>query len=65
MIVIHIESICLPVSCIKHKIYETTILFVLLFGGRRSVTFREKHRFMVSENRMLRKIFGPKREETT
>jgi hypothetical protein len=23
---------------------------------------REKHRLMVSENRVLRKIFGPKRE---
>jgi hypothetical protein len=24
---------------------------------------REEHRFRVSENRMLRRIFGPKREE--
>jgi hypothetical protein len=28
-----------------------------------SLTFREEHRLRVYENRVLRKIFGPKREE--
>jgi hypothetical protein len=28
-----------------------------------SLTFREEHRLRVSENRVLRKIFGPKREK--
>jgi hypothetical protein len=28
-----------------------------------SLTFREEHRLRVFENRVLRKIFGPKREE--
>jgi hypothetical protein len=28
-----------------------------------SVTLREEHRLRVSENRVLRRIFGPKREE--
>jgi hypothetical protein len=28
-----------------------------------SVTFREEHRLRVFEKRVLRKIFGPKREE--
>jgi hypothetical protein len=28
-----------------------------------SLTLREEHRLRVSENRLLRKIFGPKREE--
>jgi hypothetical protein len=30
-----------------------------------SVTFREKHRLRVFENRVLRRIFGPKRDEVT
>jgi hypothetical protein len=29
------------------------------------VTLREEHRLRVSENRMLRRIFGPKRDEVT
>jgi hypothetical protein len=28
-----------------------------------SLTLREEHRWRVSENRVLRRIFGPKREE--
>jgi hypothetical protein len=28
-----------------------------------SLTLREEHRLRVFENRLLRKIFGPKREE--
>jgi hypothetical protein len=28
-----------------------------------SLTLREEHRLRVFENRVLRKIFGPKREE--
>jgi hypothetical protein len=30
-----------------------------------SVTLREEHRLRVFENRVLRRIFGPKREEVT
>jgi hypothetical protein len=29
------------------------------------VTLREEHRLMVFENRVLRRIFGPKRDEVT
>jgi hypothetical protein len=29
------------------------------------LTLREKHRLRVFENRVLRRIFGPKREEVT
>jgi hypothetical protein len=40
------------------------ILFIVLYGcGSLSVTLREEHRLRVSENRVLRKIFGPKREK--
>jgi len=30
-----------------------------------SVTLREEHRINVTENRVLRKIFGPKRDKVT
>jgi hypothetical protein len=30
-----------------------------------SLTLREKHRLKVFENRVLRRIFGPKRDEVT
>jgi hypothetical protein len=40
------------------------ILSVVLYGyGTWSLTFREEHGLRVFENRVLRKIFGPKREE--
>jgi hypothetical protein len=49
---------------LKIKIYRTVILPVLLYGcGTWSLTLREEHRLSVFENRVLRKIFGPKREE--
>jgi hypothetical protein len=49
---------------IKIKIYKTVILPVMLYGCETwSLTLREEHRLRVFENRVLRKIFGPKREE--
>jgi hypothetical protein len=37
---------------------------VVLYGCETwSLTLREEHRLRVFENRMLRKIFGPKRDE--
>jgi len=39
---------------------------VVLYGCETwSLTLREERRLMVFENRMLRKIFGPKRNEET
>jgi hypothetical protein len=32
---------------------------------RRSITLREEQRLRVFENRVLRRIFGPKRDEAT
>jgi hypothetical protein len=44
--------------------YRTVILSVVLYGCETwSFTLREEHRLRVFENRVLRKIFGPKREE--
>jgi hypothetical protein len=44
----------------KIKTYKTVILPVVLYGCE---TLREEHRLRVFENRVLRKIFEPKREE--
>jgi hypothetical protein len=46
------------------KIYKTIILPVVLnVCESLSLSLREEHRLRVSENRVLRRIFGPKREE--
>jgi hypothetical protein len=44
---------------LKIKMYKGVILPVVLYG---SLTLGEEHRLRNSENRVLRKIFGPKRE---
>jgi hypothetical protein len=51
---------------VKIKIYKIIILPVVLYGCKTwSLTLREEHRLRVSENRVLRRIFGPKRDEVT
>jgi hypothetical protein len=51
---------------VKVKIYKTTIQPVVLYGCETwSVTLREEHRLRVFENRVLRGIFGAKRDEVT
>ena len=51
---------------IKVKIYRVVILPVVLYGCKAwSLTLREEHRLRVFENRVLRKICGPKRDEVT
>jgi hypothetical protein len=51
---------------LKVKIYKTIILPVVLYGCETwSLTLREEHRLGVFENRVLRRIFGPKRDEVT
>jgi hypothetical protein len=51
---------------VKVKIYKTIILLVVLYGCETwSLTLREEHRLRVFENRVLRRIFGPKRDEVT
>jgi len=48
------------------KIYRTIILPFVLYGCEtRSLTLREEHRLRVLENRLLRRIFGPTRDEIT
>jgi hypothetical protein len=49
---------------LKIKIYRSVILPVVLYGCETwSLTLREENRLRVFENRVLRRIFGPKREE--
>jgi hypothetical protein len=51
---------------LKIKIYRTIILPVVLYGCETwSLTLREEDRLMVLENRVLRRIFGPKTDEVT
>jgi hypothetical protein len=51
---------------VKVKIYRTLIVSVVLYGCEIwSLTLREEHRLSVFENRVLRRIFGPKRDEVT
>jgi hypothetical protein len=51
---------------IKVKIYKTIILPVVLCGCETwSLTLSEVHRLREFENRVLRRIFGPKKDEVT
>jgi hypothetical protein len=48
---------------VKVKIYKTIIMPVLYGCETWSLTLREEHRLRVFENRVLRRISGPKRDE--
>ena len=51
---------------IRDFLYRTIILPVVLYGCETwSLTLREERRLMLFENRVLRRIFGPKRDEVT
>jgi hypothetical protein len=48
------------------KIYKTIILPVVLYGCETwSLTLREERRLREFEKRVLRRVFGPKRDEVT
>jgi hypothetical protein len=48
----------------KIIIYKTIILPVVLYGRETwSLTLRDEHRLKVFESRLLRRIYGPKRDE--
>jgi hypothetical protein len=59
----------IPSKSINHmhrESRETIILPVVLYGCETwSLTLREEHRLRVFENRVLRRMFGPKRDEVT
>jgi hypothetical protein len=57
-------SFCLLSKNVKIKTYKTIILPVVLCGCETlSLTLKEEHRLRVFENRVLRRIFEPKRDE--
>jgi hypothetical protein len=50
----------------KIIMYKTIILPVVLYGCETwPLTLREEHRLRVFENRVLRRIFGPKMDDVT
>ena len=54
------------IKILEIKIYRTVILLVVLYGCETwSLTLREEHRLRAFENRVLRRIFGPERDEVT
>ena len=51
---------------LKIKIYRTITLPVVLYGCENwSLTLREERKLRLFENRVLRRIFGPRRDEVT
>ena len=51
---------------LKIKIYRTIVLPVVLYGCENwSLTLREERKLRVFENMVLRRIFGPRRDEVT
>ena len=51
---------------LKIKIYRTIVFPVVLYGCETwSLTLREERKLRVFENMVLRRIFGPRRDEVT
>jgi hypothetical protein len=51
---------------VKIKIYRTMIFPVVVYGCETwSLALREERSLRVSENRVFRRVFGPKRDEVT
>jgi hypothetical protein len=51
---------------VKISIDKTIILLVVFYGCETwSLILREEHRLRVFENRVLRRMFGPKRDDVT
>jgi len=51
---------------LKIKLYRTIILPIVLYGCETwSLTLRDERRLRVFENTVLRRVFGPKRDEVT
>jgi hypothetical protein len=67
--IIRSRTFCLLTCCQKNitiTIYKTIILPVVLYGCKTwSLTLREEHRLGEFENKVLKMIFGPKRDEVT
>ena len=54
------------INKLKVKTYKTIILPVVLYGCETwSLTLRDEHRLRVFDSKVVRKIFGSKRDEIT
>jgi hypothetical protein len=62
----NILSSSVPPKNLKIETYSTIILSVVFYGCETwSLTLRKERRLRVFENRVLRRVFGPKRDEVT
>jgi hypothetical protein len=50
---------------VKIRIYKTILMPLALYECETCLALREEHRLRVFENRVLRRIFGPRRDEVT
>jgi len=63
---VHLLSFSLQLKSTNTEIYRNAILPVVLYGCETwSLTLREQCRTKVFDNRVLRRIFGPKKNEIT
>jgi hypothetical protein len=60
-----IQEVCIFTLLIAILINILTLSVVLYVCETLSLTLREEHRLRTFENRVLRRIFGPKRDENT
>jgi hypothetical protein len=62
-----LSSSCLLFKNLKAGIYKTIVLPVVLYRCETSslLTLSEEHRLKVFENRVLRRIYDPRRDEVT
>jgi hypothetical protein len=60
-------SSCLLSKNLKIRIYKTLLILRAVLYGYETwpLTLKEEHRLRVFENRVMRKIFGPKRDAVT
>ena len=68
MLLFSAESFVLQIAIqiLKIKLYRIIILHVVLYGCETwSLTLREDRRLRVFENRVLRGVFRPKKDEVT
>ena len=49
----------------RNRIYRTIILSLIFCGCGLGLSLREEHRLGVFKNRVLKKIFGPKRDDVS
>jgi hypothetical protein len=60
------RTFCLLSKNVKNKIHKTSFFPVVLYGCETwYLTLRKEQRLKVFENRVLRRIPGPKRDEVT